>query len=160
LGPGGMVLSIATEFIANRAAADTPPDAGEEQRKQDCELKALRRRLARRRQEFPQLPICLCGDGRYACGTVFQLAKDHNLSFIGVFKPGRLPALWREFQSLLGLCPPQQVQVQTPQKVRQVYRWVNDLDYQDSDGRRWRFNGIACAETGPDGRQGTWAWLT
>jgi hypothetical protein len=160
LGPGGMVLSIATEFIDNRDTADTPPGADAEARKQDCELKALRRLVARLRQEFPQLPICLCGDGLYACGCVFQLAKDYKRSFICVFKPGRLPALGREFQSLLGLCPQQQVQVQTPQKVRQVYRWVNDLDYQDSDGRRWRWHGIACAETHPGGQPTTWAWLT
>jgi hypothetical protein len=160
LGPGGMVLSMATEFIDNRDTADTPADADEEQRKQDCELKALRRLVARLRQEFPQLPICLCGDGLYACGTVFQLAKDYKLSFICVFKPGRLPALWQEFQALLALCPQQQLRVQTPQSVAQVYRWVNDLDYQDSDGRRWCFNGLACAETHPGGQQTTWAWLT
>jgi len=154
------VLSMATEFIDNRDTADTPADADEEQRKQDCELKALRRLVARLRQEFPQLPICLCGDGLYACGTVFQLAKDYKLSFICVFKPGRLPALWQEFQALLALCPQQQLRVQTPQSVAQVYRWVNDLDYQDSDGRRWCFNGLACAETHPGGQQTTWAWLT
>ncbi len=47
VGPGGMVLSIATEFIDNRDSADTPAGAGEERRKQDCELKALRRLVAR-----------------------------------------------------------------------------------------------------------------
>ena len=73
----------------------------------------------------------------------FQIAEDYNLSFIHVFKPGRMPALWQEFQDLLKLCPEQKVEVQTPQGVRQVYRWVNDLDYQDSDGRRWRLNAIA-----------------
>jgi hypothetical protein len=160
VGPGGMVLSIATEFIDNRDAAATPTDANEEQRKQDCELKALRRLVVRLRQEFPQLPICLSGDGLYACGCVFQLAKDYNLSFICVFKPGRLPALWREFQALLTQCPQQRLQVQTPQHVEQVYRWVNDLDYQDSDGRSWPLQALECAETHPDGRQGTWAWLT
>jgi hypothetical protein len=160
VGPGGMVLSIATEFIDNRDAADTPPDADAFQRKQDCELKALRRLAARLRQEFPQLPICLSGDGLYACGAVFQIAQDYNLSFICVFKPGRLPALWREFQELLKLCPQQRLCVQTPQQVQQVYRWVNDLDYQDSAGRRWQLQAVACAETHPDGRQGTWAWLT
>ena len=160
VGPGGMVLSIATEFIDNRDSADTPAGAGEEKRKQDCELKALRRLVARLRQEFPQLPICLCGDGLYACGEAFQIAQEYNLAFIHVFKPGRLPALWRDFQELLPLCPDQQVLVETPAGVRQEYRWVNDLDYQDSDGRRWRLNAVQCEETHPDGQQGTWAWLT
>lgn len=160
IGPGGMVLSIATEFIDNQDAADTPAAASEEKRKQDCELKALRRLAARLRQDFPQLPLCVSGDGLHACGEGFQIAKDYNLSFVHVFKPGRLPALWRDFQGLLALCPQQQVEVQTPQKVRQVYRWVNDLDYQDSDDRPWRLNAILCEETHPDGQQTTWSWLT
>jgi hypothetical protein len=160
VGPDGMVLSIGTEFIDNRDAADTPVEAGEEKRKQDCELKALRRLAPRLRQEFPQLPICLSGDSLNACGEGFQIGKDYKFSFIHVFKPGRTPALWQEFQNLLKLTPEQKVQVHTPQKVLQVYRWVNDLDYTDSDGRPWRLNAIVCEETHPDGQKGTWAWLT
>jgi len=114
VGPGGMVLSIATEFIDNRDAADTPADAGAEQRKQDCELKAMRRLAAQLRQDFPQLPICVSGDSLYACGEGMQIAKDYNLSFIYVFKEGRTPALWRDFEDLLKLRGEQQVQVQTP----------------------------------------------
>jgi hypothetical protein len=160
IGPDGMVLSIATEFIDNRDAADTPADAGAEKRKQDCELKAMRRLAARLRQDFPQLPICVSGDSLHACGEGFQIAKDYNLSFIHVFKSGRMPALWQEFQDLLKLRPEQKVEVQTAQGVQQVYRWVNDLDYQDSAGRRWRLNAIVCEETHADGQKGTWAWLT
>jgi hypothetical protein len=161
LGPGGMVLSIATEFIDNRDAADTPADAGEEKRKQDCELKAYRRLVARLRPQFPQLPLCALGDGLHACGEGFQIAQDYDLSFVHVFKAGRLPVLWQDFQDLLKLCPEQQVELETPQKVRQVYRWVNDLDYQDSASRRWRLHAIQCEETDAEGQPaGTWAWLT
>jgi hypothetical protein len=160
LGPGGMVLSIATEFIDNQDAADTPAAAGEEKRKQDCELKALRRLAHGLRQEFPQLPICFNGDALNACGEGFAIAKDYNLSFIHVFKPGRMPALWQEFQDLLKLCPEQKVEVQTPQGVQQTYRWVNDLDYQDSADRPWRLNAIQCEETHPDGKKTQWSWLT
>ena len=160
LGPAGMVVSVATEFIDNRDAADTPPGAGEERRKQDCELKALRRLAARLRRDFPRLPICASGDSLHGCGEGLQVAKDYNLSYMYVFKEGRTPALWREFQALLGLCPRQRLEVQTPRGVRQEYRWVNGLDYQDSAGRRWRPNAILCEEAHPDGREGRWAWLT
>jgi hypothetical protein len=160
VGPAGMVLSIATEFIDNRDTAALPAEAGEEKRKQDCELKALRRLAARLRQDFPQLPVCVSGDGLHACGAGFQIARDYNLAFVHVFKPGRLPALWRDFQALLSLCPDQKVDVRTPQGVHQEYRWVNDLDYQDADGRRWRLNALACAETHANGETGSWAWLT
>src|SRR5262249_24566044 len=40
------------------------------------------------------------------------------------------------------------------------YRWVNDLDYEDSEGRRWQFNAIHCKETAQGGEVTQWAWLT
>ena len=61
---------------------------------------------------------------------------------------------------MLGLCPQQQVALTTPEKTRQVYRWVNDLEYQDSDGREWTFNAIHCLETKKNGEQTEWSWLT
>ena len=103
----------------------------------------MRRLLAKLRAEFPQLRICLSGDSLFACGAGFQVAKDYKCDYIYVFKAGRMPALWQDFQGLLRLCPEQRVEWTTPQGVRQVYRWVNDLDYTDSDGREWTFNAIA-----------------
>jgi len=160
LGPAGTVVSIATEFIDNRDAQGTSAGASQEQVKQDCELKALRRLLAGLRAEFPQLRICLGGDGLYACGEGFQFAKDYHCDYIYTFQPGRLPALWHDFQGLLQLCPDQQVIWTTPQGVRQVYRWVNDLQYTDSAGRAWTFNAIACTETKANGDKSQWSWLT
>ena len=80
VGPAGIVVSVATEFIDNHDAAETATDASAEQRKQDCELKAMTRLLPRLRQDFPQLPICICGDSLHACGRVLQLAKDYKAS--------------------------------------------------------------------------------
>jgi hypothetical protein len=78
LGPAGTVISIATEFIDNRDAQGAPAGASQERVKQDCELKALRRLVAGLRAEFPQLRICLNGDGLFACGEGFQVAKDYR----------------------------------------------------------------------------------
>jgi len=160
LGPARTVLSMATEFIDNRDAAATPAGASADQLKQDCELKALRRLAAGLRAAFPQLRICLGGDGLYACGEGFQVAKDYKSDYIYTFKPGRLPALWQEFQALLRLCPENQVAGTTPEGVRQVYRWVNDLHYTDSDGRAWTFQAIACTETDSEGNRSEWSWIT
>ena len=101
--------------------------ASQEQVKQDCELKALRRLLAKLRAEFPQMRLCLNGDGLYACGEGFQVAKDYQCDYIYVFKPGRLPALWEDFQGLLRLCPEQQVVLDHAAGDQQVYRWVEAL---------------------------------
>ena len=123
-------------------------------------MKALPRLLAKVRATFQQLRICLVGDSQFACGAGFQAAKDYHCDFLYVFKEGRTPALWQDFQGLLQLCPKQQVEVTTPEKVHQVYRWVNDLDYQDSDGRCWRFNALHCRESKQKGEVTNWAWLT
>jgi hypothetical protein len=160
VGPAGTVFSIASEFIDNRDTRDAPAGSSPEDVKQDCELKALRRLAARLRGEFPQVRVCLSGDGLYACGEGFQVAKDYKCDFIYTFQPGRLPALWQEFQALLRLCPDQQVVWMTPQGVRQVYRWVNGLQYTDSDGREWTFHAVACTETKPDGGESEWSWVT
>jgi hypothetical protein len=117
LGPADTVFSLGSEFIDNRDLADLPASAGEERRKQDCELKALRRLAASVRREHPQLPLCLSGDGLFACGEGFQIAKDYRLSYVYVFQPGRLPALWADFLGLLELCPDQKVEIWTPQGV-------------------------------------------
>ena len=88
------------------------------------------------------------------------LARDHNAAYVFVFKPGRLPAVWVDFQALLALCPERRVELVTPAEVRQVYRWVNDLSYTDSDGRPWTFTAIQCAEVDKHGNKTLWAWLT
>jgi hypothetical protein len=160
LGPGGTVFSIATEFIDNRDARDTPAGASEERRKQDCELKALPRLLARVRATFKQLRICINGDSQFACGAGFQAAKDYNCDFLYVFKEGRTPALWQDFQGLLKLCPEQRVEVRTPALTHQEYRWVNDLEYKDSDKRSWKFNAIYCKETDKKCKTTEWSWIT
>jgi hypothetical protein len=160
LGPADTVVSVATAFIDNRDGRDTPPGASGERRKQDCELKALRRLAAGLRQEFPQLRLCLSGDGLFACGEGFQVAKDYGLSYVYVFKEGRLPALWQDFRALLRLCSEQKVEIDTPGGDRLVYRWVNGLSYVDTAGRLWKFTAIQYEGTLKSGEKEFWAWLT
>jgi hypothetical protein len=160
LGPGGTVFSIGTEFIDNRDVQNVPAGANAEQRKQDCELKALRRLLGKLRREYPQLRICLSGDSLFGCGEGFQIAKDYHCDYLYVFKPGRTPALWEDFQGLLKLCPGQCVALTTPKGIHQEYRWVNGLRYTDRVGREWTMNAIQCKETNKEGETTVWAWLT
>jgi hypothetical protein len=160
LGPADTVISMATEFIDNRDVVQTAAGASDEQRKQDCELKALRRLGVTLRQDFPQLKLCLSGDGLFACGEGFQIAKDSRLSYVYVFKQGRLPAVWEDFQGLLPLCPEQKVEIETPAGDRLVYRWVNDLSYVDTAGRSWTFSAIQYEGEMKNGDRQFWAWVT
>jgi len=159
VGPAKTVFSIGTEFIDNRDAAKSPAGSSEDRIKQDCELKALRRLIPKIRADFPQLRMCLNGDGLFACGEGFQIAKDNKCDFIYVFEQGRFPALWEEFQTLLTLGSNPSVVILTAKKTRQEYRWV-ELQYTDSDNRRWSFTGIHYREFAGDDITSEWAWVT
>jgi hypothetical protein len=159
LGPAGIVVSIGTVFIENADQAGVPADAGEERRKQDCELKAAKRLAPQLKKDFPQLPICLSGDGLYACGAMFALAQENDWRYVFIFKSGRMPSVWAEFQKLLELSPDQKVEQDLPDGAEQVYRWVNKVSYTDSEDRVWTFNVIQLQET-KDGKTKTWAWVT
>lgn len=156
LGPANLTLSMATEFIENN---DTNLALSGDARKQDCELKALSRLLPALRHDFPQLRLCLSGDSLYACGRMLQLAKDYDCDYVLTFKPGHLPAVWADFQSLLPLCPDNTLERSLPNGIRQVYRWVHDLSYRDDQGRTWTFHALQCQET-VEGQTTTFAWIT
>jgi hypothetical protein len=158
LGPAQTVLSLGHEFIDNADQAACPPEAGEEKRKQDCELKAARRLLAGVRQEFPQVRLCLSLDGLYANGAGFQLGKDFKVSLVIVFKQGSIPTLWQEFQTLLPLCPENRLQT-VRDGWRHEYRWVDELPYTDTDKRQWQLKAIDYQGEGPKGERSRWAWL-
>jgi hypothetical protein len=158
LGPAQTVLSLGTEFIDNQHLADTPANAGEQKRKQDCELKAARRLLEAVRKDFPQLRLCLSQDALYACGAGFQMAKDFKASFVTVFKEGSIPTLWQEFQTLLKLCPDKRLEG-TEDGWRHEYRWVDELPYTDSNKREWKLKAIHYKGEGPGGKLSEWAWL-
>jgi hypothetical protein len=160
LGPAGLVASIGSVFIENPDQTQRLQTATAEQLKQDCELKAWQRLAPVLKKDYPQLPICIVGDGIYLCGAALAVARDHNWRFLVVFKPGRLPAVWQEFQRLLTLGPQQCVEWVLPDGTRQVYRWVNGLSYTDSEGRDWTFHALQCEETRPGKKPTVWAWAT
>src|SRR5207248_2869189 len=128
--------------------------------KQDCEFKALARLLPRIKETYPQLPFVLALDSLYGCGPVFALARQFGWSFVVTFKEGRTPALWREFQALLPECPENVVKRVWKGGCVQEFRWVRQLDYEDSEGRSWKLNALQCTETTPEGPRQYFAWLT
>lgn len=148
--PDGLALSIGSEFIEN---AD--PDAT----KQDCELKAFARLAPRLKKDFPQLLLCLCLDGLYANGTALSICQKNRWKYFITFKEGSMPAVWKEYQTLLDLCPANRKRHTTEQGAAQRFAWAEDLEYVDDQGRRQRFNAFQCQE--PDGRETRcFAWLT
>jgi hypothetical protein len=159
LGPAGVVISLDTEFIENADRAGAS-DRSDEQRKQDCELKAADRLLRRVKKAYPQLRFVLSLDNLYACGTLFALAQQLGWAFVVTFKEGRTPALWQEYRALLQACPGHVRVRDWAGGPRQEFRWVKALDYVDSVNRPWRLNALECTETSADGTVGYFAWLT
>jgi len=159
LGPAGLVVSLGSEFIDNADAA-AARGKGAEQVKQDCELKALARLAPRIKKDYPQLRFVLAVDNLYACGPVFALCQELGWSFVAAFKEGRTPALWQEFRALLPACPDNALTRRWGDGREQRFRWVNRLDYEDSEGRRWQLNALECTEATADGPGQYFAWLT
>jgi hypothetical protein len=159
LGPAGMVLSLGSEFIDNADRGDSQGKT-EEQIKQDCELKALARLLPRIKKTYPQLDFVLALDSLYGCGPLFALAKQYGWSFVVTFKEGRTPALWQEYCALKRASPQNVLKQQWGDGLQQEFRWVNQMDYQDSEQRRWKLNALECTETTADGQSHFFAWLT
>jgi hypothetical protein len=159
LGPGGVVVSLDSEFIENADAGDRKGKSAEDT-KQDCELKALARLLPRIKKAYPQLAFVLALDSLYGCGPVFALAQQLGWSFVVTFKEGRTPALWREFGALLRACPENVLRRQWRDRPRQEFRWVTQLAHEDSEKRLWQLNALECTETAADGTQRYFAWLT
>jgi hypothetical protein len=159
LGPAGVVVSLGSAFIDNADAADAKGKSAEEV-KQDCELKALARLLPRIKKDYPQLRFVLAVDNLYACGPVFALAQELGWSYVVTFKEGRTPALWREFQALLPVCPENTLTRTWGDGRVQTFRWVKQLVHEDSVKRCWKLNAVECTETTKDGDRQYFAWLT
>ena len=89
-----------------------------------------------------------------------SVCEDNGWRYVFTFKPGRTPALWQEFQSLLKLCPEQVLYVKRPDGLEEEYRWVNDLDYTDASGREHRLDAMESVARRDGEVVSTWAWMT
>ena len=116
---GGIVLSIATEFIENKNA---------EISKQDCELKAFYRLAEKLKSHFPRLPICLGMDSLYACAPVFDMCKNYRWHYIIRFKDGSIKSVAEEFHALKDIEPEQSWTKVDPEST-QTYKYVLKIPY-------------------------------
>jgi hypothetical protein len=140
--PSGFAFSLMTEFIEN---------PGEHPTKQDCELKAFYRLAERLKQRFPRLPICLLLDGLFAGGPTFTRCDQYGWKYLITLQDGDLPSVHQDFDALTKLAPENQVRF-TPNgypPVSQDFRWMNDLNYVDSEQHPHTLAVIECLETAP-----------
>ena len=84
-----LILSLDTEFIENE---------DENAAKQDCEINAAKRILARLKKEYPRLPVCIQGDALYAAETVMELCRGNGWEYILTQKDTRQRLLSESYE--------------------------------------------------------------
>jgi hypothetical protein len=143
--PDGLAFSVCSEFIEN-----VDPHAA----KQDCELAALPRLLAKLKALFPRLPICLLFDSLYANQTVLRLCRQHDWRWIISFKEGSLPTAFGEFQTLKLLEPHKLLETSVNERYQRL-SWIHDLEHEG-----FRFTAFDCLTYHADGEVVYFAWMT
>ena len=153
----GFAFSLMTEFIEN---------PGDRATKQDSELKAFYRLAERLKRRFPRLPILLSMDGLFAGGPTFDLCQSYGWKFMIVLKDDDLSSVNEEFDALSPLQPENRLVWHTGKgaQIKQVFRWVDDIAYVDSQKKEHTLSVIECLESKPDqpGQQKTtkFKWVT
>lgn len=148
----GFAFSLMTEFIEN-----TDPKAD----KQDCETKAFRRLAKRLKARFPRLHICLLLDGLFADGPTMQICEDNSWKYMIVLKDADLLNVHRSFKVAWAFEKEnhKRILIGPQSDIAQDYRWVNRIEYVDSENRTHYPNVLECMESKPSG-EGKHMWLT
>lgn len=133
----GFAFSLLSEFIENPAENAT---------KQDCELKAFYRLAQRLKRRFPHLPIMLLGDGLFPNGTVFHRCRKNHWGVMITLKDDQLASVNEEFNALRPTARPLVHRTGKDGAVTQTFRWVNDIEYIDTQRRHHTVHVAECIE--------------
>jgi len=149
----GLALTVGFEFIDNRDILDARAYKNEEERKQDCELKAFYRLAPRLKRHFPQLPLCVLADSLYLGQPFFDICRRSKWRYMVVFKEGSMPATYQEYEKLKALSMPTPIVIDH-KGARQEYQWVNDIDYEGH-----KLNALECHDFS-GGEDTPFVWVT
>jgi len=100
--------------------------------KQDCELNAAKRLIAKIRKTHPKLPIIIGGDGLYSKQPFIDELKAANMSFILVAKPADHKILFEWVKDMRELNAGEQMTITDKKGRKHQYRWVNDVQLNGS----------------------------
>ena len=138
----GLCLPLLSEFL-------TFDDGDPESDKQDCELKAFRRIVARLKQAMPKRGIRLVLDGLYPNGPTMRLCRDTGWDFMIVLKDKSLPSLWQDYEGLRSLNA-HGTHKRSWRGREQHFEFINDIEYSyDSPAKRIKVHMVVCYEYWP-----------
>ena len=95
----GIVVSIGTETIENDEEY-IKNKSSEEERKQDCELKAFKRLVKKIKKTYPRLPVCIVADGLYVAENVLELCESYQWKYIIRYKEGCAKSIEEEYLAI------------------------------------------------------------
>ena len=157
----GLCLPLLSEFL-------TFDDGDPESYKQDCELKAFRRIVARLKLAMPKRGIRLVLDGLYPNGPTMSLCRDTGWDFMAVLKDKSLPTLWQEYEGLRSVNA-HGCHNRSWRGREQYFEFINDIEYSyGSPAKRIKVHVVLCVEREPfvndnhevDHRMSKHAWIS
>jgi len=144
--PGGHTLPVMTEFVDRAQYGDCGTDTAKA--KQDCETNAAKRLITRLRDRFPCLGMALAADGLYATGPMLQLCQEKRIDPMFTLQDKSLPSIWEEFRAQVASGMHGERPLRECNDVGQVFRYVNDIEYEyGDDKRRITLNVAVCEES-------------
>jgi hypothetical protein len=111
------VLPLAPEEVTNRDGTE----------KQDCEINAAKRLLAKLRKAHPKMAFVIGGDGLFSKQPFIDACKQQHMSFILVAKPSDHKALFEYVEEITAMGEAGTLELVDIKKRRHRYRWVNQV---------------------------------
>ena len=117
------VLPLAPEEITNRDGAE----------KQDCEINAGKRLLAKIRENHPKLPIIIGGDSLFSKQPFIQECKKQGFSFVLGAKPKDHKAMFAFVKEIQAMGEAETLELVDLDGIRHIYSWVNQVPINGSE---------------------------
>ena len=111
------VLPLTPEEVTNRDGTQ----------KQDCEINAAKRLLAKLRQAHPKMAFVIGGDGLFSKQPFIDTCKQQQMSFILVAKPTDHKVLFEYVEEITAMGEAGTLELVDIKGRRHHYRWVNQV---------------------------------
>jgi len=121
--PGGMTISIASEWIAT--------DQNDNGTKEDCELNAFKRLAEKIKNYFPKLALCILADSLYPSESFFTICQQKNWRFCVVLKDKKMSTVWAQVDVALNAAEAAGDVIDMLLGGDTVIEWVNGINYRE-----------------------------